>query len=47
MKGLARLDTMVTVVDVASFAENFASLATMGESGEGKSTENVVDLLIS
>ena len=31
MLQLARLDTMVTVVDTASFAENFASVATMGD----------------
>jgi G3E family GTPase len=31
MMQLARLDTMVTVVDTASFAENFASVATMGD----------------
>ena len=30
MTKLARLDTMVTVVDAASFAENFASVATTG-----------------
>ena len=31
MTRLARLDTMVTVVDAAAFAENFASVATMGD----------------
>ena len=31
MKSLARLDTMVTVVDTAMFAENFGSIATIGE----------------
>ena len=34
MNSLARLDTMVTVVDAASFAENFASVATMAEKGD-------------
>jgi G3E family GTPase len=34
MKSLARLDTMVTVVDAAMFAENFGSVATMYEKHE-------------
>ena len=35
MRSLARLDTMVTVVDAASFAENFASLAVMDDDHAG------------
>ena len=34
MTRLARLDTMVTVVDAAAFEENFASIATMGDGHE-------------
>ena len=35
MAALARLDTMVTVVDASAFDENFASVATMGGGHDG------------